>query len=137
VAEYTQLQQYWQVKPYLAELLGTELQKQRFLSCSCVSKMIHCTIMHEKHTGDTLDGFLEKEGLLAETEAVAIKRVIAFQISQLMEQQDLSKAEMARRMQTSRAAVDRLLDPSNDSATLTTLEKADLALGKRLQVALV
>lgn len=74
---------------------------------------------------------------MAEAEAVAIKRVIAFQISQLMEQQDLSKAEMARRMQTSRAAVDRLLDPSNESATLTTLEKAALALGKRLQVALV
>ncbi|WP_420627335.1 XRE family transcriptional regulator [Candidatus Leptofilum sp.] len=93
--------------------------------------------MDEKHIGDTLDDFLAEEGLLAEAEAVAIKRVIAFQISQLMEQQRLSKAEMARRMQTSRAAVDRLLDPSNESATLTTLEKAALALGKRLQVALV
>jgi predicted XRE-type DNA-binding protein len=93
--------------------------------------------MNEKHLGDTLDEFLEEEGLLAKAEAVAIKRVIAFQISQLMEQQDLSKAEMARRMQTSRAAVDRLLDPSNESATLTTLEKAALALGKRLKVALV
>ncbi len=99
--------------------------------------MIHCTVMNKKHLGDTWDDFLEQEGLLAEAEAVAIKRVIAFQISQLMEQQDLSKAEMARRMQTSRAAVDRLLDPSNESATLTTLEKAALALGKRLQVALV
>lgn len=93
--------------------------------------------MDEKHIGDTLDDFLEEEGLLAEAEAVAIKRVIAFQISQLMNQQSLSKAEMARRMQTSRAAVDRLLDPGNDSATLSTLEKAALALGKRLQVALV
>ncbi len=93
--------------------------------------------MDEKYIGDTLDDFLEEEGLLAEAEAVAIKRVIAFQISQLMDQQDLSKAEMARRMQTSRAAVDRLLDPGNDSATLSTLKKAALALGKRLQVALV
>ncbi len=93
--------------------------------------------MNENHLGDTLDDFLEEEGLLAEAEAVAIKRVIAFQISQLMDQQDLSKTEMARRMQTSRAAVDRLLDPANDSATLSTLEKAALALGKRLQVALV
>ena len=93
--------------------------------------------MDEKYIGDTLDDFLEEEGLLAEAEAVAIKRVIAFQISQLMDQQKLSKAEMARRMQTSRAAVDRLLDPGNESATLTTLEKAALALGKRLQVALV
>ncbi|MCA9898512.1 MAG: XRE family transcriptional regulator [Ardenticatenaceae bacterium] len=93
--------------------------------------------MDEKYIGDTLDDFLQEEGLLAEAEAVAIKRVIAFQISQLMEQQDLSKAEMARRMQTSRAAVDRLLDPGNESATLTTLEKAALALGRRLQVVLV
>ena len=93
--------------------------------------------MNEKHIGDTLDDFLAEEGLLAEAETVAIKRVIAFQISQLIEQQDLTKAEMARRMQTSRAAVDRLLDPGNESATLTTLEKAALALGKRLQVALV
>ena len=93
--------------------------------------------MNDQHLGDTLDEFLEAEGLLAEAEAIAIKRVIAFQISQLMSEQSLSKAEMARRMQTSRAAVDRLLDPSNESATLTTLEKAALALGKRLQVALV
>lgn len=93
--------------------------------------------MNQQHLGDTLDDFLEEEGLLAEVEAFAIKRVIAFQITQLMSEQSLSKAEMARRMQTSRAAVDRLLDPRNESATLSTLEKAALALGKRLQVALV
>jgi antitoxin HicB len=93
--------------------------------------------MNEKHLGDTLDDFLEEEGLLAEAEAVAIKRVLAYQISQLMNEQNLSKAEMARRMKTSRAAVDRLLDPGNESATLTTLEKAAFALGKRLEVALV
>ncbi len=93
--------------------------------------------MNEQHLGDTLDNFLEEEGFLAEAEAIAIKRVIAYQISLLMEEQNLSKAEMARRMQTSRAAVSRLLDPSNESATLTTLEKAAFALGKRLQVALV
>ncbi len=93
--------------------------------------------MNEEHLGDTLDDFLEEECVLAETEAIAIKRVLAYQITQLMEEQMLSKSEMARRMQTSRAAVDRLLDPSNESATLTTLEKAALALGKRLQVGLV
>lgn len=93
--------------------------------------------MNEKHLGDSLDDFLQEEGLLAEAEAVAIKRVIAYQIFQLMTEQNLSKAEMARRMQTSRAAVDRLLDPANASATLATLEKAALVLGKRLQVALV
>lgn len=93
--------------------------------------------MNEQYLGDTLDSFLEEEGLLAEAEAMAIKRVIAYQISLLMDEQDLSKAEMARRMQTSRAAVSRLLDPNNESATLSTLEKAAFALGKRLQVALV
>lgn len=93
--------------------------------------------MDEEHLGSSLDDFLAEEGLLAEAEAVAWKRVIAYQISQLMYEQNMTKAEMARRMQTSRAAVDRLLDPQNESATLITLEKAALVLGKRLQVALV
>lgn len=93
--------------------------------------------MNEQYLGDTLDDFLEEEGLLAEAEAVAIKRVIAYQIEQLMAEQKLSKTEMARRMQTSRASLNRLLDPANESATLATLEKAALALGKRLEVALV
>ncbi len=93
--------------------------------------------MSEQHLGDTLDDFLEEDGLLAEVETVAIKRVIAYQIARLMNEQKLSKSEMARRVQTSRAAVDRLLDPQNESATLTTLEKAALALGKRLEVVLV
>jgi antitoxin HicB len=93
--------------------------------------------MNEKHLGSSLDDFLAEEGLLAEAEAVAWKRVLAFQIAQSMAEQNMTKAEMARRMNTSRAAVDRLLDPENESATLITLEKAALAVGKRLQVALV
>jgi antitoxin HicB len=93
--------------------------------------------MNEQHLGSTLDDFLAEEGLLAEAEAIAWKRVIAYQISQLMREQNMTKAEMARRMETSRAAIDRLLDPQNESATLITLEKAALVLGKRLQVVLV
>ncbi len=93
--------------------------------------------MNKKHLGSTLDDFLAEEGRLAEAEAVAAKRVLAFQIAQLMEEQQLSKAEMARRMSTSRAAVDRLLDYDSESATLVTLEKAAAALGRRLHVALV
>lgn len=93
--------------------------------------------MNEHHLGSTLDDFLAEEGLLAAAEAVAWKRVVAYQISQLMHEQNITKAEMARRMRTSRAAVDRLLDPENASATLVTLERAALVLGKRLQVALV
>ena len=93
--------------------------------------------MNEKHLGSSLDDFLEEEGRLAEAEAVAAKRVLAFQIAQLMAEQQLSKSEMARRMNTSRAAVDRLLDSDTESATLATLEKAAAALGRRLHVALV
>jgi predicted XRE-type DNA-binding protein len=93
--------------------------------------------MNEKNLGSNLDDFLTEEGRLAEAEAVAAKRVLAFQIAKLMEEQQLSKTEMARRMSTSRAAVDRLLDSDSESATLATLEKAAAALGRRLQIALV
>ena len=93
--------------------------------------------MNEQHLGSSLDDFLAEEGQLAEAEAVASKRVLAFQITKLMAEQQLSKAELARRMSTSRAAVDRLLDYNSESATLITLEKATAALGRRLHIALV
>lgn len=84
-----------------------------------------------------MDEFLAEEGFLAEAEAIAVKRVLAFQLAQLMSEQQVSKAEMARRMNTSRSAVDRLLDPQSDAATLSTLEKAAIALGRRLHVELI
>ena len=93
--------------------------------------------MNEQHLGSSLDDFLIEEGRLAEAETVAAKRVLAFQISKLMTEQQLSKAEMARRMNTSRAAVDRLLDFDTESATVATLERAATALGRRLYIALV
>ena len=93
--------------------------------------------MKEEHLGSNLDDFLQEEGLLADAEAVAVKRVLAFQLAQLMSEQQVSKLEMARRMNTSRTAVDRLLNPESEAATLTTLEKAASALGKRLHVELV
>ena len=89
--------------------------------------------MH-KNIGSNFDDFLEEEGTLAETEAVAIKRVIAYQISQIMETQQLSKTAMARKMKTSRSSLDRLLDPENTSITLQTLERAAQAIGKRLRI---
>lgn len=89
------------------------------------------------HIGSDFDDFLEEEGLLAEAEAVAIKRVIAYQVKSLMKQQRLTKTEMAARMETSRASLDRLLDPTNRSVTLQTLERAASALGRRLRVELV
>jgi antitoxin HicB len=89
------------------------------------------------HIGSDFDDFLAEEGLLEEAETVAVKRVLAFQIREMMESQNLSKAEMARRMQTSRAALERLLDPENRSVTLNTMDKAARSLGKRLRLTLM
>jgi len=93
--------------------------------------------MEKTYLGSDFDDFLAEEGILAEAEAVAIKRVIAYQVAQLMEEQNLTKTEMASRMNTSRAALNRLLDPANKSVTLQTLESAALALEKRLRVEFV
>ncbi len=89
-----------------------------------------------KHTGSTLDDFLDEEGLLAEAEAVAVKRVVAYQLGEMMKSQGLSRTEMARRMKTSRASLERLLDPDNASVTLLTLERAARALGMRVKIEL-
>ncbi len=86
--------------------------------------------------GSDFDEFLEKEGLLEEATAVAVKRYIAFQLAEKMSETNLSKAEMARRMETSRSALDRLLDPDNSSVTLQTLQSAVKALGGRLKIEL-
>jgi len=93
--------------------------------------------MKKKHLGETLDSFLDKEGLLEEATDEAIKRILAFQIHKAMEKQSISKAEMAKRMETSRAALDRLLAPENDSVTLATLKKAARVIGKKIRLELV
>ena len=92
--------------------------------------------MKKKHIGSSFDDFLQEEGLLGEVEAAAIKRVISFQLEQEMQAKGISKSALARMMQTSRSAINRLLDPSNPSVTLATLENAALALGKKLNVQL-
>lgn len=89
------------------------------------------------HIGSSLDDLLEEDGVLAEARAIAIKRTLAWQVSRTMEAEKLSKAEMARRMRTSRAALNRLLNPNNPSVTLLTMDKAASVLGKRLKVELV
>jgi len=92
--------------------------------------------MKKEHIGSDFDDFLRGERLLDSSEAVAAKRVIAYQIAQEMERGHLTKSEMAHRMRTSRPALDRLLDPSNPSVTLSTLERAASAVGKKLKVEL-
>jgi antitoxin HicB len=89
-----------------------------------------------RHLGSDFDEFLRKEGLFEDAEAVAAKRAIAFQIAQEMKRVHMSKSELARRMRTSRPAVERLLDPTNPSVTLSTLERAASAVGKRLRIEL-
>ena len=92
--------------------------------------------MNKKHIGSSFDDFLREENLYEDAQAVAIKRVIAFQIAEEMKRNQLTKSEMASRMKTSRAALERLLDPANASVTLATLERAASALGKKLKVEL-
>src|SRR5579872_2500759 len=92
--------------------------------------------MKNKHIGSSFDEFLEEEGLYSEVEAIAIKRVLAYQIEQVMEKYHLSKTDMANKMRTSRSSLDRLLDPENTSVTLQTLARAATAVGKRLDITL-
>src|SRR5271166_3481482 len=84
------------------------------------------------HSGSTFDSFLEEEGIREETEAVAIKRVLAWQLEQAMQKQQKTKRAMAKQLHTSRSQLDRLLDPRNVSVTLDTIARAARALGKRV-----
>ena len=89
-----------------------------------------------KQIGGSFDDFLAEEGLLEVCEEVAIKQILADQVLALMKQQQLSKTAMAERMSTSRSALDRLLDPENNSITLHTLQRAASAVGKTLHLEL-
>lgn len=93
--------------------------------------------MNNKHTGSSFDCWLEEEGIYEEVTSVAIKRVLARQISDAMREQSLSKSAMALRMATSRSSLDRLLDPQNDAVSLQTLTKAAQAVGRTLRLELV
>jgi antitoxin HicB len=87
--------------------------------------------------GSSFDDWLKQEGIYEEATAAAVKRVLARQIERAMEERQLTKAEVARRMHTSRAAVDRLLDPQNGSVTLNTLYWAAAAVGRQVRLELV
>jgi len=92
--------------------------------------------MSKQHIGSKFNDFLKDEDLYEQVQAAAIKRVVAYQIAEEMKRNKLTKTEMASRMKTSRAALERLLDPNNASITLFTLERAASALGKKLKVEL-
>jgi DNA-binding Xre family transcriptional regulator len=89
------------------------------------------------HCGSDFDDFLQEEGLYDEVNARAVKKLLAWQLSQALNEKGLTKTELALKMQTSRAAINRLLDPDNPSLNLQTMDKAARALGKRLDIHLV
>ncbi len=93
--------------------------------------------MKKKNIGSSFDSWLREEGIYEEVTAKALKRVLARQVAAAMKEKQLSKAEMARRMRTSRAALGRLLDPEYDAVTLNTLRKAAVAVGRELRLELV
>ena len=93
--------------------------------------------MKEKNIGTSFDSWLDEEGIRQEVTANAIKRVLARQVAATMTEDGLTKTAMARRMRTSRATLDRLLDAENGSVTLSTLQKAATAVGREVRLDLV
>jgi hypothetical protein len=93
--------------------------------------------MKKKNIGSTFDSWLREEGIYEEVSANAIKRVIVRQIASAMSQKGITKAAMARQMNTSRASLDRLLDPENGAVTLSTLHKAASVVGRGIRLELI
>ena len=89
------------------------------------------------HDGSNLDDFLKEDGLFEEVQAAALKRAFALKLADLMEEKQMNKTSLAGQMRTSRAALDRLLDPANTSVTLATLTRAARALGRKVKIELV
>ena len=92
--------------------------------------------MSNSHIGSSRDDFLKEEGIYEETQALAIKEVVVWQLTEAMEKQSLSKARLAVMLKTSRSQVDRLLDPTRD-VTLSTLQRAAALVGRKVQIELV
>lgn len=92
--------------------------------------------MSKRHHGSSLDNFLKAEGSFEETQTIAIKEVVVWQLTDAMERHSLSKARLAALLKTSRSQVDRLLDPTCD-VTLSTLQRAAALVGRKVQIELV
>jgi len=92
--------------------------------------------MSKKHIGSSVDSFLKDEGTFDEAQALAIKEVVVWQLTEAMAKQSLSKARLAVMLKTSRSQVDRLLDPTRD-VTLSTLQRAAALVGRKVQIELV
>ena len=92
--------------------------------------------MSKRHHGSSLDSLLKEEGVFEDTQALAIKEVVVWQLTEAMKKQSLSKARLAAMLKTSRSQVDRLLDPTRD-VTLSTLQRAAALIGRKVQIELV
>ena len=92
--------------------------------------------MSKKHIGSSFEDFLKEDGMLEEVNAQAVKRVLAWQVSEAMKAKGITKTEMARRMHTSRSQLDSFLDPNNDQVMLATVQRAASAVGKRVSIRL-
>ena len=92
--------------------------------------------MSKKHFGSSIDDFLKEEGIFEETQAQAIKEVVAWQLAEAMNKKRISKHRMAKQLKTSRTQVDRLLDATDD-ITLSSLERAAAIVGRRVTIDLV
>jgi len=90
-----------------------------------------------KHRGSSVRDFLKQDGILEDVQAAALKRALALKVADLMEQRNFNKTTLASEMRTSRAAINRILDPENTSVTLTTLNKVAQSLGRKLKIELV
>jgi len=90
----------------------------------------------KKNVGSDFDDFLRQEGMLEDVEALAVKRLVAYELGRAIEREGISKSRLAALMGTSRSQLNRLLDPENESVTLASLAKAAAALGKRLRISL-
>ena len=92
---------------------------------------------NKKHVGSRLEDFLEEEGILEEATTEAVKRVVAWQLAEEMKAKRITKKRLAALMRTSRAQVDRILDPEKGNVTIETLQRAAALLGRRVRVELV
>ena len=101
-----------------------------------VSSEDELRIMSKKNMGSSIDDFLKKENIFEESQAQAVKEVVAWQLAKAMKKRKISKARMAALMKTSRAQVDRILDPKRD-ITLSSLQRAAALVGQRVVIELV
>jgi len=114
----------------------TKDPQRRSRPCASTPTGIETKGLNPAHLGSTLEDFLKEEGMFETVHILAVKKGVAYKLLEIMRQEKLTKDALAKRMKTSRAALDRLLDPDNSSVTLATLGKAACALGRTLRVEL-